>query len=59
MTKDSLNELVKQLPEQFSLEELLDRIILLSKIESGLAQSQASEVVSTPELRERLKKWLS
>jgi hypothetical protein len=59
MTKESLKELVQQMPDHFSLEDLLDRIILLSKIESGLAQSKSKEVISTPELREKLKKWLS
>jgi hypothetical protein len=47
------------MPDHFSLEDLLDRFILLSKIESGLAQSKSKEVISTPELREKLKKWLS
>ena len=58
MTKETVSQLVQQMPDQFSLEELLDRIILLSKIEEGMAQSKAGEVISTQELRESLSEWL-
>ena len=37
--------------------KLIDRILLLSKIERGLAQSANGEVVSTAEARKRLRKW--
>ena len=59
MTKENLNQLVCQLPDTFSLEELLDRIILLSKIEIGLEQSKNNEVPSNEEVQKKLGKWLS
>jgi hypothetical protein len=58
MTKQNLTQLVEQLPENFSLEDVLDRIILLSKIEKGLEQSEQKQTVSTAEAKESLKKWL-
>jgi hypothetical protein len=59
MSKEDLQQLIGQLPDTFSLEELLDRIILLSKIEIGLEQSKKNEVLSTEEVQKRLGKWLS
>jgi len=59
LTKENLNQLVCQLPDTFSLEELLDRIILLSKIEIGLEQSKNNEVLSNEEVQKKFGKWLS
>ena len=36
ITKDKAREVIKSLPEKFSIEELMDRLILLNKIETGL-----------------------
>ena len=49
---------IKELPEKFSVDELMDRIMLLHKIETGLSQSKEGKVVSTEEAGKRLKKWL-
>ena len=57
MTKDSLTHLVEQLPDTFSLEDVLDRIILLAKIERGLEQSNQNETLTQNEVKQRLAKW--
>lgn len=57
VTRKALLRSMKELPEQVSVDELIDRILLLSKIERGLAQSANGEVVSTAEARKRLRKW--
>ncbi|HCN82049.1 MAG TPA: hypothetical protein DIT07_00280 [Sphingobacteriaceae bacterium] len=58
LTKDQLIQTIKDLPEKFSLEDLLDRIMLLQKIEIGLEQSASGQTLSTENAKERLKKWL-
>jgi hypothetical protein len=58
LSKDKILQAVKELPEQFSIEELFERIILLQKIELGLEQSKSDKVLNTDQARERLKKWL-
>jgi hypothetical protein len=58
LSKDKILQTVNELPEGFSIEELFERIILLQKIELGLDQSKAGNVLSTEQARERLKKWL-
>lgn len=57
VTRKALLRSVKELPEQVPVDELIDRILLLSKIERGLAQSAKGEVVSTAEAGKRLRKW--
>jgi len=59
LSKTKLLQTVKNLPEEFSIEELPERIILLKKIEVGLAQSNSNQVLTTAQAKDRLKKWLS
>lgn len=58
LSKEKILQTVNELPEQFSIEYLFERIILLQKIELGLEQSKSGRVLSTGQARERLKKWL-
>jgi len=57
ITKDQLINSLKDMPDQFSIDELMDKLILLQKIEIGLEQSNKGEVYSTQEAKEMLKKW--
>lgn len=58
LTKDEVLKSVSELPDEFSFEEILDKLLLLDKIEIGLEQSQSGNVVSTAEAKEKLSKWL-
>lgn len=58
ISKKKLLESIRDLPENFSIEELPDRIIFLQKIETGIAQSSEGQSISTEEARNKLKKWL-
>ncbi len=49
---------IKDLPEKFTFDDLLDRIILLHKIEIGLQQSENGQIYTTDQAKEKLKKWL-
>lgn len=58
LTKEKLLQTINDLPEKFSLDDVLDRIILLQKIDIGLSQSISGQTNSTDQAREKLKKWL-
>jgi hypothetical protein len=58
LSKDKILQTVKDLPDNFSIEELFERIVLLQKIEVGLEQSKTDQVLTTDQARERLKRWL-
>ncbi|MCY7409467.1 MAG: hypothetical protein LH473_04285 [Chitinophagales bacterium] len=59
LTKKKVFNSFKDLPENFSVEELLDRIIFLQKIEAGLLDSANGNTFSTAEAKKRMKKWLT
>lgn len=58
LTRDKILESIKKLPEQVSLDEVLDRIILLDKIEKGLQQSSEGKITSDESLDKKLPEWL-
>jgi hypothetical protein len=55
LTKKKFLKSIKDLPETFSADEIIDRIILLNKIEVGLEQSAANKIHSTKEAKKKLK----
>ena len=57
ITKDKAIEVIKSLPEEFSIEELMDRLILLNKIETGLRQSEQGETFTTDQAKKVMKEW--
>lgn len=59
LTRDKLIETIKLLPDKFSVDEIIDRIFLLEKIETGLQQSHKGQVTPDEELDKKLPKWLA
>jgi hypothetical protein len=57
ITKTQLKQSIDNLPEKFTLDELMDKIILIYKIERGNDQSEKGETFSEEELDIELAKW--
>ena len=56
--KQNILRTVKNLPEDTSIEEAMERLLLLFKIEKGCNQADSGKTVSHVEAEKRLKKWL-
>jgi len=57
LTKENLKNQIDKLPEEFSLDELVERLILIEKINRGNSQSEKNEVISESELDKEIDKW--
>jgi hypothetical protein len=59
LTRENVILAINQLPKNFSVEQAIDELILLEKIERGVAQSEANDVIPKyileNQLPERLK----
>ena len=58
---DSKQEILKaiaELPDEAKIEDALERLYLLSKIDKGTKQADAGELVTQDEARRRMAKWL-
>ncbi len=57
INKNQLKETIESFPDEFTLEELVDKLILLDKIEKGNRDSLEGKTISEAELEEEMKKW--
>jgi predicted transcriptional regulator len=57
--KQQVQELLENLPEDASLEDIQYHLYVRQKIEQGLADVAAGRIVSHEEVQRRLAKWLS
>ncbi|HEX8529949.1 MAG TPA: hypothetical protein VF646_07990 [Cytophagales bacterium] len=57
ITKERVMDSLKSMPDRFSIDELIDKLLFIEKVEKGLAQSDRGEVFSQEQAREMLKKW--
>lgn len=57
LIKTKVLKAIKQLPDEFSIDEMVDKMILLEKIEIGLAQSEGGNVISDENLDKEIAKW--
>ncbi len=57
-TKQEIMKALGDLPDDASLEDAMERLYLLYKIERGLAQADTGQKVSQEEARRRMTQWL-
>jgi hypothetical protein len=57
LTKEKVLRSLQDLPDQFSFDELMDRLFLLHKIEIGQVQSRNNQIISDDDLDKRFEKW--
>ncbi len=56
--KKKILKAIRDLPENIGIEEAIEHLYFLYKIEKGIEQADAGKKVSHTEAKERLKKWL-
>jgi hypothetical protein len=59
MKKASVIESINQLPDEFSTEEIIERLIVIEKIEKGLEEIKHGNVNTEEQAKAKLGKWLN
>jgi hypothetical protein len=57
LTKTRLKEQIEKFPEEFSIDDLVERLILIEKVETGMNQSERGEIISDSDLDNEVEKW--
>ncbi len=57
ISKEKLQETLNQLPDSIELDDLIEKLVFLDKIEKGNNQSMLDDVISDDELDENIQKW--
>jgi predicted transcriptional regulator len=57
LTKAQLNKTILDLPDTFSIDELIEKLIFIEKVEAGMAQSAEGKVISNEDVKRIIDKW--
>jgi len=56
ITKTKVREALEKFPEEFSIDDLMDKLIVIDKVERARKQSRNGEIISEDELNADIEK---
>ena len=57
MKKDLVIEAIKELPQDFELEKLFEKLVFMEKIENGLLQLEQGKTMPHDKVKEMIRQW--
>jgi predicted transcriptional regulator len=58
LTKDKVKKTIDRLPDNFTIDQLVEELVVLNKIEEGLKDIEDGRVFTTDQVKQELKAWL-
>ena len=58
LKKVKVLETLNGFPENFTIDELIDHLIFIDKVDKGLQDSKSGKTYTTDQAKDKLKKWL-
>lgn len=58
MKKTTVINTLNEFPKEFQLDELLEKLIIIDKIEVGLKESKEGKTISHVDAKKAISKWL-
>jgi len=58
LDREKIIKSLQELPEKTTIEDAMERLYLLAKIEKGIKQANEGQCISHKEAKEKMKKWL-
>lgn len=57
-TKQKVMKAVQGLPDDASFEDVMERLLFLSKVERGIQQADSGQAIPHEKMRQKMKRWL-
>lgn len=57
ITKEFLQNNMEIFPDEFSIDELVDRLVFLEKLEERIRMSDNDDIISSEAMEEEMKTW--
>jgi len=57
-TKERAVQAIQGLPDDASIEDAIERLLLLAKIDRGLERADAGQTIPHSQIKERMARWL-
>ncbi|MFZ2338303.1 MAG: hypothetical protein WAW07_01100 [Bacteroidales bacterium] len=58
LTKDKVRKTIDKLPDNFTVDQIVEELVVLNKIEEGLKDIEKGRVFTTGQVNTELKTWL-
>ena len=58
LTKEMIHNTINTMPDNFTVDQVIEEIILIDKIEQGIKDANEGRVYTTEQVKEKLNKWL-
>ena len=58
LTKDKIKQTIDTLPDNFTIEDVIEELIVIDKIDQGMKDIEDGNLYSTDEIQSMLSKWL-
>ncbi|SOE21664.1 hypothetical protein SAMN06298216_2121 [Spirosomataceae bacterium TFI 002] len=58
ITKERLHEHIDKLPDEMTIEEAIEKLLFISKLEERIQEADRNETVTYKEAEKQLSKWL-
>ena len=59
VVKEQVVKMVERLPDDFTIDDILDEIYFKSQVDAGLKELDEGKVISHEEVERRLSKWIT
>lgn len=57
LTKDIVKKTINSLPDSFTIDELIEKLMFMEKVEEGIKQADEGMVISNEDMKEIIEKW--
>lgn len=58
VTKTQIIKTLDKLPDELSIDQVIDELVYIEKVQQGLSDSENDRINSKEEAKEKLSKWL-
>jgi hypothetical protein len=59
LTKNTVMQSIDNLPDSFTIDELIEQLIFVEKVEEGIKQSDEGKTISNDDVKYMIEKWSS
>lgn len=59
LTKNTVRQSIDNLPDLFTIDELIEQLIFVEKVEEGIKQSDEGKTISNDDVKSMIEKWSS
>ena len=58
LTKEKVKKTMERLPDNFTVDQVIEELVVLNKIEEGLKDIEEGRVFTNDQVKQELKAWL-